>query len=138
MLVQHLIEINAPREKVWEVTTDVLQWPRWNPTVTAVHVVGNKPLTSGSIVKIKQPGQPEAKWIVTHFSPMEFFAWESQRFGLKFRASHKILLNGPLSTSTLQLEATGILSIVLYPILKFAISKALSEENNELKLRCEE
>lgn len=138
MFIKKSIKINAPQATVWEVVTDVEQWPRWTPTVTTIHLADEGPLRLGSIVRIKQPGQPEAQWTVTEFAPKEYFAWESQRFGLKFRASHSIVSDGTHSTSILKLEATGIISILLYPLLRPAIDRALEEENKGLKQKCEE
>lgn len=138
MLLENTLKINASRSKVWEVTTDVEQWPSWTPTVAHIQLVNEEPLKLGSTVRIKQPGQPETEWTVTEFVPEEYFVWESQRLGLKFRATHKIVGNGDYSINTLQLEATGIFSKLLYPLLKFAINRALAEENKGLKQKCEE
>ncbi len=137
MLIEHTIKINTPKPVVWKVTTDVKQWPEWTPTVNTVNLVDDGPLRSGSRVLIKQPGQPEAEWTVTEFVPEESFTWESRRAGLTFSASHNIVSHGTHSESVLRLKATGILSVLLFPLLRPAINRALAEENKALKAKCE-
>lgn len=138
MIVEHSISIHAPRSVVWEVTTDVERWPDWTPTVTSIKRLDEGPLKTGSTVRIKQPGQPEAEWTVTRLVPGEHFGWESLRLGLKLSASHTIKWDGSNSTSILQVKAAGIFSKLLFPLLKISIGRALEQENEGLKKKCEE
>lgn len=138
MLIENSIRISAPQSLVWEVTTDVERWPGWTPTVTSVVRVDEGPLRPGSIARIRQPLQSEAEWTVTELVPGESFTWESRRRGLIFKASHSVVADGSDSISRLRLETTGILATLLYPLLRPAAGRALSQENKGLKERCEE
>lgn len=137
MFIENTIKIRAPHSIVWDITTDVEQWPSWTPTVTSVHLVDEGPLKLGSAARIKQPGQPEAEWTVTEYEAGKSFVWESRRIGLKFRASHNIEEDEAFSISILKVEASGFLSVILWPLLKIAIGRSLKEENKGLKQRCE-
>lgn len=138
MQIENTIKINAPQSIVWDVTKAIEQWPNWTPTVTAVERTDDGPLKPGSKVWIKQPGQPKAEWTVTKYLPGECFTWESRRLGLKFIASHTLVTDGNSTINILKVEATGIVSIVLLPLLKLAIGRALAEENKGLKIKCED
>jgi len=138
MVVENTIEIEASPSTVWAVTTDVERWPEWTPTVTSVELTDGKPLGPGSKVRIKQPGQPEAEWTVSAYRAGKFFEWESRRSGLTFRATHIIKVDGTGSACTVRLEATGFLSVLLWPLLRPAVGRALNVENKSLKARCEE
>ena len=35
MVIEHVLEIDAPAERVWEVITDLDRYPEWNPFVVA-------------------------------------------------------------------------------------------------------
>lgn len=137
MRIEHSIRIKAPRPIVWEVTTDIERWPDWTPTVSRATMLDDKPFEIGSRVRLKQPGQPDATWTVTKFVPLETFTWESQRTGIRFKATHTLLSDTNSTESRLSVEATGFIAILLSPLLKIAIRRALRDENESLKARCE-
>jgi uncharacterized protein YndB with AHSA1/START domain len=138
MRVEHVIQIDAPPHVVWSVTTDVERWPEWTPTVTSVRRVGSEPFGLGSVTRIKQPAQPEAEWVVTAFENGRSFSWESRRPGLQFVGTHVISDDGAGTTNLLRVEATGLLAILLWPVLRRATQRALSAENAGLKRKAEQ
>lgn len=138
MTVEDAIYIEAPPDVVWRVTVDVERWPEWTPTVTSVVRVGQAPFGLGSIARIKQPGQPEAEWVVTAFDPAERFAWETRRTGLHMVGTHEISPEGAGTRNVLRVEARGPLGVLLWPVLRPAMRRALSEENGGLKEFCEQ
>lgn len=137
MTVQHTIYIEASPDVVWEVTEDIEQWPAWTPTVTSVTRAGEGALGVGSVARIKQPGQPEAEWTVTEFVPNERFSWGTRRPGMKMAAAHVLTPEGTGTMNLLQVEVTGILAVLLWPVLRVAVQRALTQENQGLKARCE-
>ena len=136
MTLEDTIWIDAPPATVWVVTEDVERWPEGTPTVSSVTRADEAPLGVGSVVRIKQPGQPEAAWTVTEFVLGERFAWETQRFGLKMRAAHIITPDGDGTQNTLRLKASGFVAKLLAP-LRPLVQRALREENRGLNARCE-
>lgn len=137
MTIEDTLHINAPPDVVWAVTEDVEQWPDWTPTMTSVVRSSDGPFGLGSTARIKQPGQPESTWTVTQFEPGERFAWESRRTGLRMTAAHVLRVDGAGTANTLQVQITGILGVLLRPLLRAAVRKALSLENRGLQAHCE-
>lgn len=136
--IKNSINIDAPQNVVWAVTEDIERWAEWTPTVTTVRVLGNGPFGLGSKVRIKQPGQPESEWIVTEYAAGESFTWKTRRPGLRMAATHQIKKNGDGTLNILRIEASGILAVLFWPLLRPAVRYALLKENQGLKARCEE
>ena len=138
MRVEHTIHIEASPELVWEVTRDVERWPEWTPTVTAVKRADRGPFGLGSVARIKQPLQPESDWTVTEYVEGRRFAWKSSRRGISMTGRHEISPDGAGTRNILSVEAEGALAALLWPVLRLAVSRALSDENRGLKARCEQ
>lgn len=83
-------DIAAPAEQVWAVLADVLRWPQWLPTVTAVQPLGAPALAEGARFRIVQPRLSPAVWSVVAVSPRSHFDWESRKPGLRVLATHEI------------------------------------------------
>ena len=138
MRVDDAIHKAAPPDVVWAVTEDVERWPEWTPTVTSVTRLENGPFGLGSVARIKQPGQPEAEWTVTEFGSGQRFSWETRRLGLHMTGTHELSPDGAGTKNVLRVEAKGVVAVLLWPLLRFAMRRALSAENRGLKARCEE
>lgn len=138
MRVEDVIHIEAPTEVVWAVTRDVERWPEWTPTVTSVRRVGSGPFGLGSVARIKQPLQPESEWVVTGFVEGRRFAWTTRRRGLRMTGTHDVAPEGGGTRNTLSVDAAGPLAALLWPVLRLAMRRALSDENRGLKARCEQ
>lgn len=136
--IENSININAPKNVVWAVTEDIEGWPEWTPTVTKTRLLGNDSFGLGSKVNIKQPGQPESEWMVTEYVQGESFTWKTSRTGMQMAATHLLKENGADTLNILRIEVSGILAVLLWPVLRLAIRHALLQENQGLKTRCEE
>jgi hypothetical protein len=133
MTVEDTIHIEAAPDVVWRVTEAIERWPEWTPTVTSVVRVGQGPLVPGSSATIKQPGQPKAQWVVTELEPGRRFVWETKRRGMQIVATHEISPEGAGTRNALRVEARGLVTVLLGPILRLALRRALSVENAGLK-----
>jgi hypothetical protein len=138
MIIKESIHISASPAVVWRVTVDVDRWPEWSPTVTSVERIGTEPLSVGSEVRVKQPFQPEAMWVVTDIEDGVRFAWETRLPGLRMIATHAINPEGAGTRNVLRLEGSGPLAVLLWPMFRMAVRRALLAENHGLKERCEE
>ena len=78
MKVEHRIEIAAPAETVWAVTTDINNWLDWTPTAEEASRQDEGQFGVGSHARIKQPGMPEAIWEVTSITPGQGFVGEAK------------------------------------------------------------
>jgi hypothetical protein len=137
MRVTNALHIDAAPDVVWAVTRDIERWPEWTPTVTAVRLVDGGELAVGSVARIRQPMQPESDWIVTELEPGRRFAWETRRPGLRMLGRHEIEPEGAGTRNILTVEAGGALAVLLWPVLRLAMRKALADENRGLRDRCE-
>ena len=79
MRFENTIEIDAPADRVWALTTDVESWPAITPTMTKVERLDNGPFHATSTARVKQPGQRAKVWTVTAFDPDHSFTWETRR-----------------------------------------------------------
>lgn len=137
MRVSNEIQIDAPADVVWAVTIDVDRWPEWSPTVTSVKRLDTGRMRVGSVTRIAQPMQPVSDWTVTDFDEGRRFAWETRRPGMRMKGWHEISATAGGTINVLHLDAHGPLAVLLWPLLRPAIARALAQENRGLKRRCE-
>ena len=74
------IEINAPRESVWEIMTDIENWPSWNQDVSKAELKGE--LQPGTEFHWKAgPGTIKSQLQVVQ--PPDEIAWTGKTMGIK-------------------------------------------------------
>lgn len=76
------IQINAPREKVWNVLTDFDRWPEWQKSVSAASL--DEKLAIGSSFRWKGGGMN----IVSTFTDVKAprtIVWKGKAFGMQAR-----------------------------------------------------
>jgi uncharacterized membrane protein len=129
--------IGAPADVVWQLSTDVTDWPTYMPTVRSVERLDEGPLRLGSRARIKQPGQRTAVWEVTSLEPGHQFSWRSERRGVAMTGTHRVDPEGAGSRNTLTIEMTGPLAPVLGALLGPLMRRVLRTENACFKARAE-
>ena len=137
MKLENVIHIDAPQQVVWTVTEDIERWPEWTPSVESVKRIDQAQFDVGSTALIKQPGLPEAKWFVTALTRGERFTWESRIRGIRMIATHEITAAGSGTQSVLRVEMSGLVALLLWPLIRFPARRLLEQENVGLKDRCE-
>lgn len=137
MRIEHSIDIAAPIAAVWQLTIDVESWPSITPTITSVEPVDGDPLSVGSRVRLKQPGQPERVWTVTELESEQRFAWSTRAIGTTMTASHELVESSSGTTNTLTVDIEGPLSSIVGAVLRGPISKAIAAENQGFKTAAE-
>lgn len=137
MKAVHTIEIAAPAETVWAVTTDINNWPDWTPTVEKATRQDEGPFDVGSYARIKQPGMPETIWEVTSIIQGKGFVWEAHSRGIHFIATHHTTSTPTGCTNLLGLELKGVLAFLVWPLAKRQAMQTLTTENKGLKDFCE-
>jgi uncharacterized membrane protein len=133
MRFENTIEIDAPADRVWALTTDVESWPAITPTITKVERLDDGPFRAASTARVKQPGQRAKVWTVTAFDPDHSFTWEARLLGAQMTASHTVTPTGSGASNTLVLDVTGPGSGLVGRLVGRQISKALATENASFK-----
>ncbi|MEU8199250.1 SRPBCC family protein [Microbispora amethystogenes] len=131
-------DIDAPRERVWQVLTDVVRWPEFIPTMTRVTYAGDGPLGPGVRVRIKQPALPPMVWEVTEFTDGASFAWRAASRGVVTVATHVLtpLPDGGVSL-LLTLGQSGPLAPLVGLLTGGRTRRYVRTEAESLRLRCE-
>ncbi|MGA9335444.1 MAG: SRPBCC family protein [Rudaea sp.] len=98
--------IAASAARVWEPLSNVLGWPQWLPTVTAITPLGVSKLEIGARFRVLQAKLRPAIWEVVSVREGESFVWQAGSPGLAMRASHVIEPSGLENCCKLTLEFT--------------------------------
>ena len=64
-------EIDAPRERVWDILTDTEQWPAWGPSVRAVDC-DRRYVEAGTTGRVRIPG---GVWVPFRVTTCEDYRW---------------------------------------------------------------
>ena len=104
------IDIDAPRQRVWDVLTDIEAWPQRVETVDSVEFLTPVPITVGSRVRIRQPKLPEGTWQVTFWDAPSYFEWTQKATGATTVAGHRVdALGEGRARLTLTIQMRGVL-----------------------------
>ncbi len=137
MILEDQIDIQASKERVWQVTIDVESWPLWSPAMETIVRQDSGEFKVGSSALVKQKLIPETRWEVVELSPGHGFAWKTEVWGMKMQATHLLVPGDSAVTSVLKIDIKGGVAKVLWPLLKPQVLRALKEENRGLKKYCE-
>ncbi|MEQ9519287.1 MAG: SRPBCC family protein [Parvibaculum sp.] len=85
------IDIDAPPETIWQVLSDVENWPNWAPTFTTIKLLDGGVAGEGANVWIKQPKLAGGHWVISEWRPGESFTWVSTRSGQRICGVHDIV-----------------------------------------------
>ncbi len=127
MRFEKSIEIDAPRQQVWDVLSDLEAWPERIETVETVELLTPAPITKGSRVRLKQPKLPEGTWDITAWDAPSFFEWTQKTGGITSVAGHRVeALGEDRSRLTLTLDMRGF----LIPIIALFYRKLTNDYMN--------
>ena len=130
------VMIAAPASVVWAITADLMDWPSWNPNVTAVEALDAPELAPGARFRIKQPAQAARVWTVARVEPMRF-SWTSEERRLSFEAGHEVREVPGGAESRLSINLSGRWRVFMLPLMSPILGFALSRENAGLKAAAE-
>jgi len=136
MRIEQTVEIAAPPSRIWDVTVDLAQWPRWNPTVSRVEVLDAGPVRPGLRARLTQPGNRPAVWTVTRVDEGRWFEWRTAPLGMRVDAIHDIRPTETGTHVTLAIEIGGWTAPILGWIVARVSRKFLPMEAKALQERC--
>ena len=132
-LFETVIDIAAPPQRVWDVTTDIERWPQWTASVKSVKRLDSGKFRVGSRAKIKQPKFLPAQWEVTELQDGRSFTWVTRSPGLKATGRHRVDAIAGGSRATLSVSYSGALSGLVTSLLGRTTERFLTLEANGLK-----
>lgn len=135
--VTNELVIDAPPDRVWELTTDVAAWPSLTPTMARVELLGEGPLTVGSRARVTQPRLRPATWTVTELEPPHRFVWETEALGTRLVAGHRLEPAGDGCRNRLTLDLRGGTAPVVGRAAAHQLRRALALENDGFRRAAE-
>jgi uncharacterized membrane protein len=133
MRIEDVQVIEAPVEKVWDLTVDVEGLPAVTPTMTSVERLDDGPIGLGSRARIKQPAQRPAVWTVTRFEPGSTFEWETSVLGMRMVGGHHLEAVDGGTRNTLSVEVSGRGAGLLGRVIGSRMAAAIATENEGLR-----
>lgn len=110
MRFEKSIDIDARKQRVWDVLSDLEAWPRHIETVELVELLTPAPMAKGSRVRLKQPKLPEGTWDITVWDAPTYFEFRQKSRGMTSVAGHRVeALEEERSRLTLSLDMRGFL-----------------------------
>jgi uncharacterized protein YndB with AHSA1/START domain len=128
------MEIDARREDVWRIMSDVEKWSQWTPSIKHIRLLDGRPLTVGGRAFVRQPRVMPAVWKVTALEPNRSFTWTTGIPGLLFVvAVHSVEDVAKGSRATLSLTFSGLFGGIVARLTKNLNERYLSLEAVGLK-----
>jgi uncharacterized membrane protein len=140
MPISSTTTIAAPPERVWQLLSDVRDWPRLLPaTVTSVTPIEpTRPEEVGARYVMEQPKLRRATWELTEWVPERRFTWRSRMPGVTTTGSHVIeALSDGSSRATLVIDWSGPLAALVRLAYGKLTQRYLDIEGGNLKARAE-
>jgi uncharacterized membrane protein len=134
----HELVIDAPVDRVWQLTVHVEAWPSITPTMTTVERLDHGDLAVGSTARVKQPGQRPTVWRVTRLEPASVYEWETRVLGARMVARHHLeVIDAHHTRNHLSVRIEGRGSGLLGRLIGSRIRRAIATENAGFKQAAE-
>lgn len=123
VLCSKTIEINAPRQKVWTILSDINNWPNWNPAVKEAKLLG--PLAVGSKFIWKAGVNLTSELVVVE--PDEIIAWTGKTMGINVIHIYKLTSKANKTIVVTEESAEGVLVTLLKGYMQKTFDQALND-----------
>ncbi|MCG2585134.1 SRPBCC family protein [Massilia sp. TS11] len=131
------IMIAAAPARVWQVMSELEQWPAWTPSFTSVKLLSPGAPGVGSRVHTKQPRLAAATLVISAWTPGQGFTWGARQPGLSVVAEHALAAAGDGCRVRLAIRFSGFLSGIVSIIYGKMIRQYVEQEAMGLKTACE-
>jgi hypothetical protein len=131
--------IDADPAAVWNVLSNVAEWPHWLPTVTEVRPLDGSPIVEGRRFFVRQPSLKPNVWRVSRVDAPNLFVWETRSPGIRMIAEHAVVPRpGGSSSVSLRFSFFGPVGLVIGLVLRRMTARFLVREAAALKERVEQ
>lgn len=134
---QNKVSIDAPAEHIWSVMLAMEQWPEWTASMTRLQRLHDMRPGPDCVVRISQPGFPDADWTITEWEPGRCFTWVSRRPGFVARATHLIEPAPVGCVVTLVVDFGGLFGGLVGLLMANTTQRFMDMEAAGLKQHCE-
>jgi uncharacterized membrane protein len=139
MITDSSIEVDAPASTVWDVFSDVEQWPRWTTSVRNLEALDGAVIEVGKRFRIEQPRFPRLVWEVTEVDPGRSWTWRQRSPGGTTLATHDVIPQGPDRTLVVQrIDQRGPLGVLVGLLTRRLTRRYLAMEAQGLKAESEQ
>lgn len=140
-ILSDCVRINAPRELVWEILTDLKQYPAWNPFTYKVESTLSIGDPVDLTVKMGMLGNKQQREIVCTVKKPEQLSW-NMKLGMPWLLQaqrDQFLLEVDSNTCTYQTSDTfsGLLTPLVLALYESQIKKGFNSVAYALKIRAE-
>jgi uncharacterized protein YndB with AHSA1/START domain len=128
------VDIAASAERVWDVFTDVRQWPSWTASVSSLEPLDGPAVEVGHRFRIKQPRMPVLVWEVTKVDAPRSWTWVVRAPGATTSATHEVSPRGAGEcVVTQEIDQRGVLGLAVAVLMRRLTRRYLALEGEGLK-----
>jgi hypothetical protein len=127
----------APARILWSTLQDVVDWPRWTPTVSRIEALDSAALRMGARYRVHQPTLRPTVYVVSSLRQGEAFTWAARMPGATMIAGHRISSSGDANQVELSFEISGWLAKIVARRYGSLISQYVATEARSLRKWCE-
>jgi uncharacterized membrane protein len=139
MITDTEVRIDAPATVVWDVFSDVEDWPEWTASVTGLVALDGPEIAVGRRFAIKQPRMPKLIWEVTEVTPGASWTWVQRSPGGLTLARHEVVAESDGRTLVRQqIDQRGPVGVVVALLMRRMTKRYLELEAAGLKGRSEQ
>jgi hypothetical protein len=140
--VETSLEINAPKERVWDVLTRFREWDEWNPVITRLRATlsPSTPLSFTIAVSGRELRSRAEMIKVEHGRELRWRGPPSAILGRAIRGEHYLVVEGAAVGKSRIVHGeqfAGLLVPLIWKRLRSDLEAAYSEMNRAIKLRAE-
>ena len=128
------IEIAASSQAVWDVLTDLENWPSWNPDVKSMSVQGD--LAAGSVFRWKA-GPGTITSTIERVEAPRLIGWTGKTFGIKAKHVYRLEPRDGATLVHTEESYEGLVTRLLRASLQKTLDKGLSDGLRYLKAESE-
>lgn len=134
----YALTVDAPASRVWQVLTEVENWPDLTASMTSVRGLDGPRPAVGARFEIRQPRLRKAVWTVTRLDEGTAFVWESRAPGVVSRGAHLLEPDGDRTALTLTIDQSGVLAWPIGLLAGSTVRRYLMLEAQGIKSRSEQ
>lgn len=135
MQIEHRITIDASPEKIFAIYEDVRKWHTWDPDTKEAFIEG--PFRVGSRGRITPPKGMAVPMLLTKVEPGKCFTVESKIPLFRMLFEHELVPSNETTEVIHRVTFSGLLSLVLGPMLSKQLNAGLPVTLRNLKALAE-